>query len=328
MRQKKNKARLNRIIDLAKKDTVIEKLKGRLQSRATINPRTFLAPKGHLTSSAFQSHDKASSLRANQNVKNSQDAIIRMLTGIPEFKNGDVSIEDKEIGHGRFGSVRPAYLKKLKLHVAAKIIDLSGSSEKAVVAEVIVSMTLSGHSNFPFCFGLMNKNVILMEYFSILLQGQVVACPSLAGILRKGITADKLKEVLMGVLEAFSFMHLRKILHNDIKADNIVVADTAKVIDFGKATMTTNPRIYNIVPGSKDHRVYNSCHRHLAYELRNIPGTKQSIDTDIYSIGYLFKHSAATIQCGKIVALGRMMKDQDPSRRISTDNALDKLKLL
>ncbi len=45
-------------------------------------------------------------------------------------------------------------------------------------------------------------------------------------------------------------MHSRQILYNDIKADNVVVANTAKIIDFGKATLISKPVVYNIVPGS------------------------------------------------------------------------------
>lgn len=321
--------KLNNVTDLAKKDAAIENLKRKLQSKKQTNQRTFLVPSSKLTSSvACKSNNKASSFRVGQKLDDSKDAIIKKLTGIPEFGNADIQIEGKEIGHGRFGSVRRAFLTKLNLNVAAKVLDLKTSCKKSVIAEAIVSMTLSGHRSFPFCFGLLNQNTIIMEHISVLKEGHLESCPSLAQKLKTGIGEHELKHILSSALEGFDFMHSKFILHNDIKSDNIIVGGNAKIIDFGKATMTTNPRIYNIVPGSRDHHLYNSRHRHLAFELRNVPGSKQCIQTDLYSIGYLLKHSAAIVKSGGLVALGRMLKDQNPMRRISICNALDKIKLL
>ena len=114
-----------------------------------------------------------------------------------------------------------------------------------------------------------------------------------------------------GVLQVVKFMHSKKILHNDIKSDNIVVADRVKLIDFGKETMSSSPLIDNIACGSADSRIYNTRHRHLVYELRNIPGSRQSNKTDTYYVGYMFKHAAANILYEPIFQLGRLMKRQD-----------------
>ena len=83
------------------------------------------------------------------------------------------------------------------------------------------------------------------------------------------------------------YMHRKKILHNDIKADNFIIGhDCVKLIDFGKATLISHPKIYAIKPGSELAKRYNTYHCHLAYELRNTPGFKQSISTEIFSLGY------------------------------------------
>lgn len=86
-------------------------------------------------------------------------------------------------------------------------------------------------------------------------------------------------------------MHSKHILHNDIKSDNIVIYDNVpKIIDFGKSNLVTSCLVYSIKPGTEEHDKYERFHRHLAYELRNIPGSTQSVMTDTYSIGYMFKH--------------------------------------
>ena len=47
--------------------------------------------------------------------------------------------------------------------------------------------------------------------------------------------------------------------HNDIKAVNGVIAkDVVKLIDFGKATLYSNPVVYNVVPGSDICKKYNT----------------------------------------------------------------------
>ena len=198
-------------------------------------------------------------------------------------------------------------------------MDLTRYPKKAILAEAVVGIKLSGHDNFPFVFGLLNNNVILMENFE--------CYPNLLVKLKAGITVKELKDACKGVLKGIQFMHKNNLLHNDIKSDNVILANTTKVIDFGKATLISKPVYYNILPGSKEQEKYNKFHRHLAHELRNVLGTKQSPATDTYSIGYLFKHSAAYVSYEPIVQLGRMMKCIQPSSRLSINNAIDKLKM-
>ena len=55
---------------------------------------------------------------------------------------------------------------------------------------------------------------------------------------------------------------------------------------------------------------------------------KQCCKTDIYLVGYVFKHAAGSISYEPIVELGRMMKHQDVTMRISLQNCVHKLKQL
>ena len=72
----------------------------------------------------------------------------------------------------------------------------------------------------------------------------------------------------------------------------------------------------------------NKFHRHLAYEIRNQPNTKQSRETDAYSVGYMLKHAAAVIPYSPIYELGRMLKHENVLMRISIKNCLEKLSKL
>ena len=134
-------------------------------------------------------------------------------------------------------------------------------------------MAVSGHVNFPYSFGLFNENLMLLEYFGSFVNGAWLTCPNFADKQCNGISVAELKDICVGVLQVVKFMHSKKILHNDIKTDNIVVADRVKLIDFGKATMSSSPLIDKIACGFADSQICNTIHRHWAYELINIPLT-------------------------------------------------------
>ena len=92
-------------------------------------------------------------------------------------------------------------------------------------------------------------------------------------------------------MQGIGIIHERfNILHNDIHPGNIIVnnvSNRAIIINFGKVTPVSNQITYNLTESQK--YVYNRNHRHLAHELRNIAGTKQSEATDAYSVGFVVK---------------------------------------
>ena len=231
------------------------------------------------------------------------------------------------VGNGQFGKIKIGRIIPLNLVVAAKFP--KHEKEKFILVEAIVQLSLSGNKNFPICFGLYNERVMLTEYFGKFNSGCCETVPNLHQLLKNGISLEVLKRVCVGLVEAVVFMHKKSILHNDIKSDNILlVHKTVKLIDFGKATMMSCPIMYTIPVGSELQKTYNTIHRHLAHELRNIPNTKQSKKTDAYSVGYFFKHAAATVPYEPIIVIGRLLKHLVVEERISLTNALDKLKKL
>lgn len=319
----------------AEKDNVIEKLKKQVKACKTSSRQSvygnnaFKHTRQILTTSVNNSlADQATSLRFSKNVHSSRDTIIRSLSGMPVFENDVVAIENKIIGAGRFGTIKQAQMHKLGLTVAAKIMDTAIYSKKAILSEAIVGMTLSGHNSFPYFFGLLGESIILMEYLCLPNGSTSKTAPTLAMTLKSGISRNELRERCYEILKAIAFMHSKGILHNDIKSDNVIVSNTVKVIDFGKATLISNPVVYNVAEGSQESVTYNTRHRHLAHELRNIPGSKQSILTDTYSIGFLLKHAGETIRHQPVIQLGRLMKCRDPCSRISIENCLDKFEKL
>ena len=59
-------------------------------------------------------------------------------------------------------------------------------------------------------------------------------------------------ELSLGLASGIEFMHRCKILHNDLKENNVLIAcsekPVPKIIDFGKVTSVDHPKVYNIRP--------------------------------------------------------------------------------
>ena len=95
-------------------------------------------------------------------------------------------------------------------------------------------------------------------------------------------------KIVRGIVNGIIKMHSFGILHNDIKENNILVclsgkSAVPKIFDFGKATHVNCGMVYNLSPEKQ--KYFNEHCRHLAYELRNLKGHKQSMLTDAFSVG-------------------------------------------
>lgn len=107
--------------------------------------------------------------------------------------------------------------------------------------------------------------------------------------VRKSLIDIDWIKVLTEIICGFEHLHNRhKLLHNDLKADNIVLASTALtnsigpvIIDFGKACEISNGRVYNL--SQRQREQYKVNHPHIAPDLRD-GKCSQSISSDIFSV--------------------------------------------
>ena len=79
-----------------------------------------------------------------------------------------------------------------------------------------------------------------------------------------------------------------KVIHNDIKMDNICLSLTITsqikvvIIDFGKACNADQGKLYKLTDHEKEQ--YKACHPHIAPDLRN-GLCRQSVMSDVYALG-------------------------------------------
>ena len=85
---------------------------------------------------------------------------------------------------------------------------------------------------------------------------------------------------LIEIIDAVMFMHSRDVLHLDLLSSNVLVSsDSAKIIDFGKATLIKFPITFRL---DKNERAeYNEKYKQIEDELRNQRGSQNSFCSDV-----------------------------------------------
>ena len=279
---------------------------------------------------------------------NHQLFLTSKLPGCNMLSASVMQFPDQEIilGEGVFGKVTKAVFKTLNIPVAVK----SGKGGYfSAISEAKVLQCLAGHQGFPYSFGVYN-NMLVMECLASE-KGGIYHVNTLSYHLntfckRSGSDFESNPKLFKHILsekewlkicylitDAVRYMHSKFILHNDIKGDNIILSVSSseshyvpKLCDFGKATHKLQPRTYNLT--EKEIAKYNSKHRHLAYELRNVKGSRQSPMTDLYSLGYTFKSVAYFQHIASLKLIAHKMKDHDPTNRPSLNVVLCDIKKL
>ena len=201
----------------------------------------------------------------------------------------DVKQDAPLLGKGRFGTV---VLQKFRsTPVAVKYFDQSTTS--SMVEKEAKFLQECRHINLPIIFGMNNSKT---PYFiATQFYGNENDMPAVT--LHDIVTGGKSTVVISGhehwlhitaqLVDALVYLHKKKILHNDIKCDNILIAVNTGLfspilIDFGKASVISEARKKTL--SMLEQKRYRKEHCHIAPEI--VDGTQpQSVKSDIYSVG-------------------------------------------
>ncbi len=230
------------------------------------------------------------------------------------IKKVSVGFENQK---GMFGEINVCQINFLGTYVARKSIRGSIADLKS---EALVMQRLSGHPCFPFLYGMEGSCAILMEYIS---GKKNMLAPSMTlSELVRNKTPLKTKvwlDICRKLVDGMTYLHEKGILHNDLHGKNIILRPdhSPVILDFGKATLISHPFIYNLVHGSKEQILYNKIHRHLAFELRNVPNSPQTTQTDVYSLGYNFTNILNVNAHKDIAYVASQMTKKDPTCRFT-----------
>ncbi|XP_065194054.1 aurora kinase C-like [Sycon ciliatum] len=139
------------------------------------------------------------------------------------------------LGRGRFGAVREVTMPMVEQKaIVAKTMIYSGypQLEEDVLRECQIGLKLR-HPNIVACLGAMQTDVWAVLFLERLDGSSLHDYINQWDDLRE----DLLRGVIIQVLQALYYMETAKVVHLDLKEDNIIVSvdGHAKVIDFGMA---------------------------------------------------------------------------------------------
>ena len=120
-------------------------------------------------------------------------------------------------------------------------------------------------------------------------------------------------------------MHLKNFSHIDIKANNILLKLKEgnwipNLTDMGKLTLKSEPEVYR--SSASQTEKYNKKYPHLTYELCNVFGAKASFESNVYSLGYIFKY--LPIKISYQILISKMV--EEPFYRVGIIYAVNTLR--
>ncbi|KAJ7369602.1 hypothetical protein OS493_037683 [Desmophyllum pertusum] len=254
-------------------------------------------------------------------------------TGLTEICEDNIVKLGKTIGSGTFGSCQLAKYRGSIL-VAVKEFKIRGDGEKKrerqkkeVIHEATVMSRLGDHPGLPLLFGVQTQTMP----FRIVLQFHGDKKSSLtmwhAANKKALLSNDEWMKVISLVGDALQMVHSRGFLHNDLKANNVVLERRSYgfnpvIIDFGKslsidvAREQKKRKLLSKVEQKKYHEKYP----HVAPEI--VDGTgHQSIASDTYSfaklVDFLCLKAGLSLSTAARVLAKNSALGPDPSKRPS-----------
>lgn len=176
--------------------------------------------------------------------------------------------------------------------VAVKYFDSSFTAK--LVEKEALFLTHCCHINLPLIFGMNNTQkpfFIVTQFYG----SEGLKTATLKNVLRDETEVVKLGlenwlHIVTQLSDCLSYLQSKKIIHNDIKSDNVVIVCSSRsffspvLIDFGKACFVTDAK-KKILSAEEKTRYYKE-HCHIAPEV--IEGTHaQSFLSDVYSFGVM-----------------------------------------
>lgn len=200
------------------------------------------------------------------------------------------------------------------------------SSYQSVVMEAKFIRKLEGHPNLPLLFGVSPKNES-PPYIVTKFHG---ASSSRKNTLQDVLYSKKadypMKCFLKLALQcgrALMHIHNRRILHNDLKCNNVLVdiiedEPCAVIIDFGKSCLVQKARVKYIPLNERDE--YRKSYPHIAPELVNM-SRSQSFASDVYSYGFLLRE--VSVKANGLAGAAEMCLVEGPEKRAAIDNVIE-----
>lgn len=195
-----------------------------------------------------------------------------------------------EIGSGTFGRCFRATYREIPVIVK----EMKGDDKRAkkeTLHEAKVIYSLGAHKGLPLLLGVMTKKApysLVLKYHSV--QSKSVTLHQAAST--KMLTKSSVMEIFRDICRTLQHIHDRGYLHNDIKANNVVLEGQNGtlfpiLIDFGKSR-----KICKCKDGSAICQVRKA--DYLAPEVREFG--HETTASDVYSVGRMLKSTSVLLE--------------------------------
>ncbi|HEX8075350.1 MAG TPA: serine/threonine-protein kinase [Thermoleophilaceae bacterium] len=146
---------------------------------------------------------------------------------------------ERRLGAGGFGVVWLAFDEKLEREVAVKIVERDGSNEPVPV-RVAREARVAARLNHP---GIVSLYELGEDADAVYLVSELVHGRTMAELVHAGAVSDRdVARIGVALCDALAHAHERKVIHRDVKPQNVLVAANpavgagfAKLADFGVA---------------------------------------------------------------------------------------------
>lgn len=172
-------------------------------------------------------------------------------------QNGYELLDDEPLGEGSYAKVRRAYSRKMKLHVAIKILDRRKAPDdflKRFLPRELSVIKLLEHPHIIRLYEVLDTGDKVFVVMDIATGGDL-----LDYIKRRGYVKENLsKKVFMQMLQAVKHCHEKGVVHRDLKCENILLDDRAnvKITDFGFSRQFTKSEFCKTFCGSAAYAAY------------------------------------------------------------------------
>ncbi|XP_011680416.2 probable serine/threonine-protein kinase DDB_G0280461 [Strongylocentrotus purpuratus] len=252
----------------------------------------------------------------------------------------DVDEDDDLIGKGSFGKV---FLREFQGEaVAVKVPYISEAvrdeddemrmvrikaDHARITMEALVNLAFADHPSFPKTLGIVDIEgapSLVLEFLGDKETGTIYSLSQAIKFQIPALSKEHWFLVMMDIVHGLKAMHEKGLLHNDLKANNILLQWQledqrwhAFIIDMGKVSTQTIPLRHKQVPkeeitGYKDGILFP----HLAPEYI-LDLQPMSVQTDIYSLGKILARIERGIRSRPLRDLAAEMTNVKPRLRPS-----------
>lgn len=149
-------------------------------------------------------------------------------------QHGYELLDDSPLGEGSYAKVRKAYSKRMKLHVAVKIIDRKKAPEdfldKFLPRELSIIQNLD-HPHIIRVYEVLDIGDKVFVVMDLAPGGDLLDYIKKKGCMKENLS----RKIFLQMLQAVKHCHKHGVLHRDLKCENILLDDgiNVKLTDFG-----------------------------------------------------------------------------------------------